>query len=86
MSSKHFAWLAAVTAIAAVVAFIVPRNTAREVGFEPDLLLPGLNEQVNEIDWLRISTEGETVATVRREADARAVGAAALVAVAVGGG
>jgi len=69
MSRKHFAWLAAVTAIAAVVAFLVPRNTAREIGFEPDLLLPGLEEQVNEIDWLRISAEGEAVATVRREAD-----------------
>ncbi|MGD8346654.1 MAG: DUF4340 domain-containing protein [Lysobacterales bacterium] len=69
MSSKHFAWLAAVTAIAAVLAFLVPRNTAHENGFEPDLLLPGLEKQVNEIDWLRISAEGETVATVRREAD-----------------
>jgi len=69
MSRKHFAWLAAMTVFASVVAFIIPRNTARDSGFEPSLLLPGLEEQVNDIDWLRISAAGETVATVRRDAN-----------------
>ena len=42
MSKKHFSWLVAVTALAAVVAFLLPRETARNGEFQAAELLPEL--------------------------------------------
>lgn len=66
MSRKHFSWLAGLTVLAAVVAFLVPSQTSHDEGFEQAPLLPGLEAQVNEIDWLRVSAQGEVLATARR--------------------
>jgi hypothetical protein len=66
MSKKHFSWLVAVTVVAALVAFLLPRETARNGTFEPTRLMPGLEAQANDIDWLQVSTGGETLATLRR--------------------
>ena len=66
MSKKHFSWLLGLTVIVAVAVFLLPRETARDSGLEASALLPGLEEKVNDIDWLRISAEGETIATLAR--------------------
>lgn len=68
MSKKHFSWLLGLTVVVAVVAFLLPRETVRDNGMEASALLPDLEEKVNDIDWLRVSAEGETIATlVRRD-------------------
>ena len=40
MSKKHFSWLAGLTVLAAVIAFLVPSQTAKDNGFEAAQLLP----------------------------------------------
>jgi hypothetical protein len=68
MSKKHFSLLAVLTAVVVAIAFLLPGETARESGFEQEALLPDLEGQVNDIDWLRISAGGAVLATaVRRE-------------------
>ena len=67
MSKKHFSWLLGVTVVVAVLAFLVPRDTVRDESVEQGPLLPDLQGLVNDINWLRISAEGKTVATLRRE-------------------
>ena len=69
MSKRHFSWLLGLTVAVAVVAFLLPRETVRENGVEASALLPGLEASVNDIDWLRISAEGETIATLVRSGD-----------------
>jgi hypothetical protein len=66
MSKKHFSWLAGITILAAVIAFLVPSQTSQDNSFEATPLLPELEKRVNEIDWLQISAEGSTIATVVR--------------------
>lgn len=68
MSRKQFSWLLGLTAVVALVAFLMPGETARESGREQQPLLPGLESRVNEIDWLRVHAGGEVLATaVRRD-------------------
>lgn len=69
MSRWHFGALLIVTVIAALAAFLVPRDTARETGGGPEGLLPELAGQVNELDWLRLVAQGENIATMRRGTD-----------------
>lgn len=66
MSRKHFSWLLAVTVLAAVVAFLLPRQTARNGDTGADELLPEFAAAVNDIDWLQVSGGGATVATLER--------------------
>jgi hypothetical protein len=70
MSKKHFSWLLIVSVLVAAVAILLPGRTAKEEITEKTMLLPGLQEQVNDIDWLRIAGAGnEVLATLRREGD-----------------
>lgn len=69
MSRKHFSWLLGLTVVVAIVAFLLPRETVREEDFEKAALLPGLEGQVNDIDWLRLSAAGATVATLERRGE-----------------
>ena len=55
MSRKHFSWLVAATALAAIVAFLLPRETARNGDFQAAELLPELATRVNDVDWLQVS-------------------------------
>jgi len=66
MSKKHFSWLVAVTVLAAVVAFLLPRETARNGEFQAAELMPELAAVVNEVDWLQVSGGDGTVATLER--------------------
>ncbi|MEE4215981.1 MAG: DUF4340 domain-containing protein [Xanthomonadales bacterium] len=67
MSKKHFSWLLGLTIVAALVAILLPGETGQESAFEKVALLPKLENQVNDIDWLQISAGGDTVATVSRK-------------------
>ena len=69
MSRKHFAWLLAVTLVVAAIAVLIPSQTGDECAFETAALLSGLEEQVNDIDWLQISAEGAVAATIVRGKD-----------------
>ena len=66
MSRKHFSWLVAATVLAAIVAFLLPRETARNGDFQADELLPELAAVVNDIDWLQVSDGDGTIATLER--------------------
>jgi hypothetical protein len=66
VSKKHFSWLVAVTVLAAVVAFLLPRQTARNGEFQAVEALPELAAVVNEVDWLRVSGGDGTIATLER--------------------
>jgi hypothetical protein len=67
MSRKHFSLLLAVTAAAALLVLLVPGKTGRESEAEKARLLPTLQEQVNALDWLRITGPGgEVIATLSR--------------------
>ncbi|MFC1694624.1 DUF4340 domain-containing protein [Pseudomonadota bacterium] len=68
MSRKHFSWLLLVTLLVAAVVLLLPGKTGRESSMENDVFLPALAEQVNDIDWLRLTAAGDApVATFRRE-------------------
>lgn len=68
MSRKHFSWLLLVTLLVAAVVLLLPGKTSRESSMENDVFLPALAEQVNDIDWLRLTAAGDApVATFRRE-------------------
>ena len=54
MSRKHFGALLIVTVLAALAAFLVPRDTARETVTGQTELLPELAGQVNDLEWLRL--------------------------------
>lgn len=67
MSRKHFSLLLGVTLAVALLVLLVPGKTGRESDVEKLRLLPGLQEQVNQLDWLRIAGPGgETVVTLNR--------------------
>lgn len=66
MSKKHFSWLLGLTLVVAVLAFLLPSETVHENGIEASTLVPGLDAQLNDIEWLRISAAGATVATLIR--------------------
>ena len=66
MSRKHFLWLFGLTVLAALVAILLPGESRHEGAFEKAGLLPELENQVNDIDWLQISNGGNTVATISR--------------------
>ena len=55
----------------AMVVLLLPSRTGQESGMEKAALLPGLQEQVNEIDWLRVSGAGNAVIATLRRADDR---------------
>jgi len=61
MSRKHFSLLLGVTLAVALLVLLMPGKTGRESEVEKSRLLPGLQEQVNELDWLRITGPGDAV-------------------------
>lgn len=67
MSRKHFSLLLAVTLAVALLVLLMPGKTGRESEVEKTRLLPGLQEQVNELGWLRVTgAGGEEVAVLER--------------------
>lgn len=69
MSRKHFSWLLAVTAVVAVAVLLMPVRTGKDAGFERTPLLPGLQQQVNELDWLRVVGAGDAVIVTLQRAE-----------------
>jgi len=70
MSRKHFSLLLAITVIVAVIVLLLPGKTGHESDVEKSLLLPDLQSQVNELDWLRLTAAGgETIVTLSRGDD-----------------
>jgi len=61
MSRKHFSLLLGVTLVVALLVLLMPGKTGRESEVEKSRLLPGLQEQVNQLDWLRITGPGDAV-------------------------
>lgn len=67
MSRKHFSVLLAVTLVVALLVLLMPGKTGRESDVEMARLLPDLQGQVNDLDWLRISgAGGAPIATLVR--------------------
>lgn len=67
MSRKHFSWLLVVTLAVALLVLLMPGKTGRESALEKSRLVPALQQQANEIDWLRFSgAGGRTIATLTR--------------------
>jgi hypothetical protein len=70
MSRKHFSWLLMVSVVVAVTALMLPDRTGQQQSLESDSLLPGLQSQVNQLDWLRVRGAGDKVlATLVRDDD-----------------
>lgn len=70
MSKKHFSWLLILSVLVALAAILLPGRTAKDEIGEKSALIPGLQEQVNDIDWLRITGAGnEVLATLQRQDD-----------------
>lgn len=70
MSSKHFSWLLAVTLVIGALVILLPVRTGKDSEIEVQTLLPGLAEQVNNIDEVQVITAGnKTVATLQRKDD-----------------
>lgn len=69
MSRKHFSWLVATTLVVAVAVLLMPVRTGKDAGFERTPLLPGLQQQVNELDWLRFVGAGDAVIATLQRAD-----------------
>ena len=59
MSRRHFSLLLGVTLVVALLVLLVPGKTGRESEVEKSRLLPELQQQVNQLDWLRIIGPGE---------------------------
>ena len=67
MSRKHFSWLLFLTFLVAMLVLLLPGKTGKESGFETAPLIPELQEQVNDIVWIRFTGGGgETIATLER--------------------
>jgi hypothetical protein len=67
MSRRHFSLLLVLTVVVAVLVLLIPGKTGKESEFEQSRLLPGLQEQVNDLDWLQFSGAGATtIATLQR--------------------
>jgi hypothetical protein len=59
--------LLVLTVVVAVLVLLIPGKTGKESEFEQSRLLPGLQEQVNDLDWLQFSGAGATtIATLQR--------------------
>lgn len=70
MSRKHFSWLLLATFLVGAVVLILPQQTAKDIAPESGRFIPGLEDQVNEISWLRLTAAGDrTVATLERKGD-----------------
>jgi hypothetical protein len=68
MSRKHFIWLFLATLVTAALVLFYPSHTGRESRSGETTLIPGLTEQVNSVEWLRLSAAGdETLVTLKRE-------------------
>lgn len=68
MSRKHFSWLLIVSLVVAVVALLLPDRTGQQQSVVSARLLPGLQSQVNQLDWLRVRGAGdEVLATLIRD-------------------
>ena len=67
MSRKHFSLLLAVTGVVAALVLLIPGKTSRESDVQNVLLIPDLQERVNELEQLRVSgAGGEPIATLLR--------------------
>lgn len=69
MSRKHFSWLLVTTLVVAAAVLLVPVKTGKDDVFERTPLLPGLQQQVNELDWLRFVGAGDAVIATLQRAD-----------------
>jgi len=70
MSRKHFSWLLFVTFVVAMLVLMLPSKTGQESGFEKTVLLPGLEQQVNDLSWIRFTGPGsDVIATLERKDD-----------------
>ncbi|MFC1690214.1 DUF4340 domain-containing protein [Pseudomonadota bacterium] len=70
MSRKHFSWLLFATFLVGAVVMILPQHTGKDEVPESGLLLPGLEDKVNEVNWLRLTGAGnQTIVTLQREND-----------------
>jgi len=65
MSRKHFSWLLFVTFLVGAFVLILPEPTGQDEVSESGLLLPGMADQVNELDWLRLTAAGNQTAKGR---------------------
>ena len=70
MSKKLLLSLVAITAVAAALAFTLSRESISNGELPSGLLLPQLAAQVNDIDWVRVTSGSKTIATARREGEA----------------
>ena len=69
MSRKHFSWLLVTTLVVAAAVLLLPVKTGNDNVFEQTPLLPGLQQQVNELDWLRFVGAGDAVIATLQRAD-----------------
>jgi len=70
MSRKHFSLLLGITLAVALLVLLMPGKTGRESEVEKSRLLPDLQQEVNQLDWLRITGPGgEVIATLSRGED-----------------
>jgi len=70
MSRKHFSWLLFVTFLVGAFVLILPEPTGQDEVSESGLLLPGMADQVNELDWLRLTAAGnQIIVTLQRKGD-----------------
>jgi hypothetical protein len=70
MSRKHFSWLLIVSVVVAVVALMLPDRTGHQQSVVSNPLLPGLQSQVNQLDWIRVRGAGDkVVVTLIRDED-----------------
>jgi hypothetical protein len=68
MSRKHFSWLLLITFVVAALVLLIPGKTGEESSPEQTVFLPGVAKQVNDIEWLRLTSGGGvTIATLKRE-------------------
>jgi hypothetical protein len=70
MSRKHFSLLLGLTLAVTLLVLLVPGKTGKESEFRKSRLLPDMQEQVNDLAWLRFTgAGGATIATLRRGDD-----------------
>ena len=70
MSKKHFSWLLILSVLVALAAILLPGRTAKDEVEAWGALVPGLQEKVNDIGWLKITGGGdEVIVTLQRQDD-----------------
>jgi len=70
MNRKHFSWLLLVTFLVGAAVLLIPQQTAKDSVPGTGLLLPGMEESVNDIEWLQLTAAGnQVVATLQRQGD-----------------